>query len=690
MNAAPTIGSPTYLELISVLISTIWIFALPGYLWSALGGITYSRDRGVAFALALGVGMAFWPVLLLWTSTVGLALPPVIAQILIILLGAGGFLLIWFRHVSHLGWKEIAAWRNWRANSLIWILLAVFLFIATFWTRFSHTRSIVLPNWVDSVHHSMIVRLIVDQGKIPDSFAPFLPVESQFAYHWGYHALVAWLAWARGSVDSFDAIHLMLVSGQVWSMFAVLMLYAAGRATFGSRRAGVWVAIFGGLLSWFPAYYISWGRYTHLAGVLLLAPAAISLWKLHLAECGWPIWLGTSALLAAGLVLIHVRVAFFFVTLAVILAIYLGWQQAWRSLSRWAMSGVIALILCGPWLWRLVNSARVSHRVIVADGAQQAWANQNNITWELVWVPGMNEVFALATAGLSGILRWGNPPSWVVVIGFAWFGIVIAATALYGWRRFQAESSNTDSDKPRFGTLPVLPLRPLLLMLSWLLLTALILNLDAFGLPTLGFMSNDAAVITLFAPVSMIAGGVVMWVLGVLIPKRWAMAAMLCVGVLVAGWGSFQMREIVNPTTTLVQPSDMQALRWIRENVPPDARFAVNTRRWLGSTYAGTDAGYWIPILSERASILPASLYITAVPRAQAVQMNQLFEWWSHLQNLDDPNARAQLRAIGVTHVYLGTHGGHLLPENFHNRPYLMPLYDQGGVQIYQLEQIEE
>ncbi len=672
-------GSPTYLELGSVLISVIWRFVLPGYLWSVIGRTPYSRDRGVAGALSLGVGIAFWPVLLLWTTSAGFSLPPVVTQVLIILMGAAGFLFFWFRHASSFRWRDLVNRLGSSTTSLIWTLLTLFLFAATFWTRFSHSRNIVLPNWVDSVHHGMIVRLIVDQGKVPESFAPFLPAESQFAYHWGYHSLVAWLAWARGSVDSFDAIHLMLVSGQVWSMCAVLMLYAAGRVAFGSRRAGIWVAILGGLVSWFPAYYISWGRYTHLAGVLLLAPASISLWKLHLAERRWQIWILTTALLVAGLVLVHIRVAFFFVTLALVMAGYLCWQRTWRSLARWSLSGGVALVLCAPWLWRLINTSRVSHRVIVSEGAQQAWANQNAITWQLVWVPGMNEVFALATAGLSGILSWGDPPQWIILGGSIWLLIVIAAANLYGWLRFVKREPNR--------RLPALPIRPLLLVLCWFLVTTLILNLDFFGLPTLGFMSNDAAVITLFAPVSMIAGGLVAWVFGMLMPRQYAMIAMLLIALLVGGWGSYQMREIVNPTTTLAQPEDLQALRWIRENVPPDARFAVNTRRWLGSTYAGTDSGYWIPILSERASILPPSLYITAVPREQAVAMNQLFETWSQVQHVDDPNLRSELRAIGVTHLYLGSNGGHLVPENFRNRPYLTPLYAQGGVEIYRLEE---
>ncbi len=47
------------------------------------------------------------------------------------------------------------------------------------------------------------------------------------------------------------------------------MLYAAGRTLFNSRRAGFLAAALGMFVSWLPAYYTAWGRYTHLAGLLL-------------------------------------------------------------------------------------------------------------------------------------------------------------------------------------------------------------------------------------------------------------------------------------------------------------------------------------------------------------------------------------------------------------------------------------
>ena len=74
---------------------------------------------------------------------------------------------------------------------------------------------------------------------------------------------------------SLDLPWAMLWTGQ--ALNALHALAAAGLAAYLWRRplAGVVAALVVGLLAIFPAYYVSWGRYTQLTGLLLLPPLMI-------------------------------------------------------------------------------------------------------------------------------------------------------------------------------------------------------------------------------------------------------------------------------------------------------------------------------------------------------------------------------------------------------------------------------
>ncbi len=82
------------------------------------------------------------------------------------------------------------------------------------------------------------------------------------------------------------------------------------------------------------------------------------------------------------------------------------------------------------------------------------------------------------------------------------------------------------------------------------------------------------------------------------------------------------MANIVNPLTVLANSADAQAMAWIKTNTPPDAYFAINVWPWFRQRYAGSDGGYWIATLTDRRSILPATIYSsTNIPH------NLLKEW---------------------------------------------------------------
>ncbi len=127
--------------------------------------------------------------------------------------------------------------------------------------RALNARALLAPAWVDGLHHTVLTRLISENGGVPGSYLPYLPVE-HLHYHFGFHATAAALTW----LTPLDPAQAVLVAGQALSALAVLAAYTLATWLFRRRWAGVGAALVAGSLYYLPAYYVSWGG-THLAGL---------------------------------------------------------------------------------------------------------------------------------------------------------------------------------------------------------------------------------------------------------------------------------------------------------------------------------------------------------------------------------------------------------------------------------------
>lgn len=80
-------------------------------------------DWLVTFALQLALGLAWWPLLFLWSSTVGLRWSPGVAQQLALAaMLAGGVALLW---PTRTGWRRrVLAWRRQRLTLIVWLCIA--------------------------------------------------------------------------------------------------------------------------------------------------------------------------------------------------------------------------------------------------------------------------------------------------------------------------------------------------------------------------------------------------------------------------------------------------------------------------------------------------------------------------------------------------------------------------------------
>ncbi len=228
-------------------------------------------DWSERLALSLGLSLAIIPLLMLWTTTFGWhwsrAAVWTAAVLTVLALAA----LIWrrLRREKPGGDSE----RLPGPDRYDLALLAIFgLALAV---RLMMVRDLAAPAWVDPVHHTTIVRLIVEQGAYPPSYEPYVRA-LHASYHAGFHSLVATFHWLSG----LEISRAMLLLGQVFNALSVLAVYLLTTSLTKDRLAGLFAALATGFLCSMPAYYASWGRYTQLTGLLVLPVCAALLMRL--------------------------------------------------------------------------------------------------------------------------------------------------------------------------------------------------------------------------------------------------------------------------------------------------------------------------------------------------------------------------------------------------------------------------
>ena len=423
--------------LLPLLPALLAVLLLPGvaiaaWLLPRRNGPAFLRDPGTLAGLVLAFSVGFWPLLVLWCTTIGLRLTPtVVWWVCAALLAAavGG----WYRRGPL---PRMQAPPGERGAG--WALAAVILLVAL--TRLWEIRDLVAPVWVDATHHTYIAQLIAAQGGLPTYQPPGFLV-SRFYYHFGFHADAAAFIWLGG----LSAPRAVLILGQALNVGAVLALYGVA-AVWGRRRwAGVAAVAIAGLLAYMPAYYVSWARYTQMAGLLMLAPLCLLSAELMRPAPRDRSVLAIAAVLLAGLVLVHYRVLAFYVTFWLCYAVWALWQPSEQRTRRLpapaqapqrmplrqavgALAGaagvlaLAALVVTLPWVWRFVRA--VAPTVIGVPGALAADSSSTSFSTDLLqvgWTPAL-----LIWAGL-GARVGGRAPRMAPGLDGALGGALVSA-----------------------------------------------------------------------------------------------------------------------------------------------------------------------------------------------------------------------------------------------------------------------
>jgi hypothetical protein len=648
----------------------LFLFILPGWamlslLWKKWAQLRWEEKLGLAGSLSV----AIYPVLFLWSNLIGLHL---------------GALYAWLPPIfslAFLAWKNRAVIRHPRlvlqpktspgasnqptrsrlgpSEILPGITLLAVLGLV-FGVRFWVIRDLELPMWGDSYQHTMIAQLLVDHGGLFSSWQPYADLNS-FTYHFGFHTLAAVFHWVSG----LSLAQSVLWTGQILNGLAVLALYPLATRIGKNRWAGVAAVLVAGLLAPMPMFYTNWGRYTQLAGQVILISVIYLTWRLIEEEkIDWRltalIWIAFG-----GLALAHYRVLIFGVIFVVALFLFYAWRTPiWRLVQRIFWAGFGAAVLYLPWFIHVFGGRilTIFARQITTPASQTSEFTQvyNAIGNLFTYLP------AWLWLALLPIIAWGL---WRKEIGAA-------------------------------------------LICLWWFLVILAANPEWLNLPGSGALSNFAVFIAAYIPAGVLFGAAVGWSFEDLqrvntsriFARERALRAvrlLIPVGILVvfltAGlWGTRQRRNDIQPAAySLATRPDLHAFSWIEENTPQNAGFLVNSfLAYGGATVVGSDGGWWLPLLASRKTNLPPMTYgFERDPWPGYKESVKSLTTALLDQGIDDPEVLAMLAERNLTYVYVGQRQGSvnypgpypLAPQELLASQNFQPVYHQDRVWIFKL-----
>ena len=629
---------------VTLMLITAALFFLPGSAWLIVSK-TWPQWPGLQrYFVAIGLSIASYPVLFYAARFLlpGVELGPwSIGALLLLALIVTGWGI----------WRQRAF--SLRLSSLEWVAVAILglTFISRFWIVYTHPY----PAWSDSLHHTLLTQLTVENGRLPDTLEPYFPNDLAM-YHLGLYALsgsVAMLA----QVPAHTAL---LWTAQFLNSLCGIGIYLALDRYAGRRGAVVGLAV-ASLFTAHPALWVNWGRFTQLSSQVIF----LFVWVLTLetvvpsrslpTQKDQPPWSSTwilffTVLSTAALFFFHFRVAIFYFLLLFITLVTTFWRTRTRSqrlifIKRLTAVAMASLVVVLPVLWEAAQ-VYIARQTGARSPMQQEEVQQLRQNYYL---------FPLST------IPYLAAPVWLLTIG--------GVSTVVGLIR-----------------------RNVLIIISfiWIVLLTILGNLYLLDIPILNITNFGAILIMFYLPLSLIIGAAVEegWSFVPPASQKWA-GHLFTLAILAAALPATAARATtLEPYRYFITPQDVEAMAWIQDNVPVEAKFAINTYFWLPRFAHGTDAGYWIPYFTGR-QIVTSSMLADGLSPTYLQRILAQSEASEALET--DLSALDELYDLGVEYIYIGAKGdfsGSGLQRDFlvlSDRVEL--LYENKGVAILHIRQ---
>jgi hypothetical protein len=445
---------------------------------------------------------------------------------------------------------------DWKSAPLAHMTFGVVVALILF-TRLIAIQGLVAPLYGDSVHHTIITQLILNNGGLFQSWQPYAD-STTFTYHYGFHAIAAMYAWMRGITAEFA----VLMMGQIANFCIIVGLYALVRQWTRSPWGGISAMIVGGLVSGYPYVFLFWGRYTQLTGHIILV-AALVLWNHYLKQPSTfrsPASTILLGIVIGGLGMAQYKVAVLFIMMSIPLIIYhfISWYSANHSLPatiKLSLSRVIAV----AGLSALVFLPRgvVIYQSALGTGVQQRVSTDIDTT--AAQSSAQVDIIALSQSGLDNSSLW--------VWGLAILGIGIAIV----WRR----------DSLWF------PLSIVLCLLAT--------YPKLFGISRMGLVDEFHLSLTFYIFVAALAGLCIGALADTLTRKLTSYQIPILTSLAAIAIISTLHLPPIPADSVYVLPEDVKLLAWIRDNVPPEDKIAGLSYVAFNTFTVGRDAAWWTP-----------------------------------------------------------------------------------------------
>lgn len=613
-----------FFEQLRLVAVAILILCLPGLVWLLLVKKNH-HDILEKVADTIGLSISMMAILAMIFFYAGLRFSGILIGVFIIILAA----IVIFRIIK----------TKFTLNRQVALLAgAIVVFGLVLFLRLYQARDLTFPAWVDSVHHVLISQKILDIGGLPQTLAPELNIP--FHYHYGFHLIAALFSWISG----LEPLQTVLWFGQLINALVVFGIYRLSKSLWKESVPAILAALLVAFAFQMPAYFVTWGRYTLLTGLLVMLPAMAASYELvrwGFTREGFV----RLIILTAGLALVHYLALFYFglFLLSLLLKRAIGWYRAAEKEKRkqilftilpMLLASAIGILIAFPWLLRMLtdHTGQIGVEVVLPQRG-----NLSSYQYILYLLGPVHNYFLMGGAMLGLVLIW--------------------------WRR-------GSRDFALWSTLM------LLLSFPW-------------GL-RFGPFRPDHMAIVMFIPASLVLSYAFFQLckfINCRVPRNlgWVVFGLVSLGVI--GYGAWQTRNVINSVTILADQADSQALDWIETNLPQESRFFTNTTIWQFRTYRGVDGGYWILPKTGRFALALPGLY----GYADQEEREQWVNWMERASVVHacDDGFWSLVKDSNLSHVYLREGKGSLQPAALVDCPNVTAIYQQEGVYIYEIQATE-
>ena len=419
-------------------------------------------------------------------------------------------------------------------------------------------NGILIPMGDDPATSTLAANLIVQQGKIPQSWAPYFPEQSLFTYPPAYPSIMAFL-------NLLDPSMSMPILVSLFSLFFAIIhaqIFVLTRRVMHDDRIAVCAASFSALVSIGFYQMIITGRFPALVGVALTL-------NLLLFSFLYAVTANRKLLLLAGITLaglfLAYTVSFITATLFVILFFSFGvifFPKRKESVLGCGTIVVMGIALSAPWIFNILN------RLMIEIPAKEYQTL-------LVWFDAGSLRSEFGSANL--FLYYGY---WLFLIGIVGLLAVLV--------------------RRRNGSF----------LLAWFLSIILLMSNEIFKIQFPGWYYLQSGAFlnpTLSFPLSVLAG--IGFVKAYDFLKRrlqyshklmkanlhLILIAILLLSTFSLGVGAILART--DPLTNRISVADYNAIKWISNNTPKDA--VIFNDYWVGTP------SIWIPVISHRRITMP-------------------------------------------------------------------------------------